>query len=93
MHGIDAVDVAGAPRFGEIAGEVLEVLDGAVFVAHNAPFDLAMLRSELARAGVEYEPAGIACTLDAFRLLEPLAGDHRLDLGLRAPRNRRLGSS
>ena len=78
VHGIDAVDVADAPRFGEIAGEVLELLDGAVFVAHNASFDLAMLKSELARAGAEYEPTGIACTLDAFRLLEPMADDHRL---------------
>ena len=78
VHGIDDADLAAASRFSDIADEVLALLDGAVFVAHNASFDLAMLRNELARAGVEYEPAGIACTLDAFRLLEPLADDHRL---------------
>jgi DNA polymerase III epsilon subunit-like protein len=49
-----------------------------VFVAHNARFDLAMLRHALVRAGVDYRPVGVACTLDAFRLLEPLADDHRL---------------
>jgi DNA polymerase III epsilon subunit-like protein len=32
-----------------------------------------------ARAGLGYRPVGVACTLDAFRLLEPLASDHRLE--------------
>jgi DNA polymerase III epsilon subunit-like protein len=42
--------VAGAPRFGEIAGEVGRLLAGAVFVAHNAGFDLGFVSGELARA-------------------------------------------
>ena len=49
-----------------------------MFVAHNAPFDLAMLKHAFALTGIDYNPVGVACTLDAFRLLEPLAGDHRL---------------
>ncbi|HVP74874.1 MAG TPA: 3'-5' exonuclease, partial [Gaiellaceae bacterium] len=36
VHGIGEADVAAAPRFGEIAGELLALLDGAVLVAHNA---------------------------------------------------------
>jgi len=79
VHGIDDEDVASAPPFGEIATELLELLDGAVFVAHNAPFDLGMLQHAFARAGIGYRPVGVACTLDAFRLLEPLAEDHRLE--------------
>ena len=79
VHGIGDDDVAGAPPFAEIAPELVGLLDGAVFVAHNAGFDLAMLRHALAGAGVDYRPAGVACTLDAFRLLEPLAGEHRLE--------------
>jgi DNA polymerase III epsilon subunit family exonuclease len=79
VHGISDADVVLAPRFAEIAGEVLRVLDGAVFVAHNAPFDLAMLQHAFARAGVDYRPVAVACTLDAFRLIEPLASDHRLE--------------
>ena len=54
-------------------------LAGAVFVAHNARFDLAMLQHAFRAAGIEYRPAAVACTLDAFRLLEPLAPDHRLE--------------
>jgi DNA polymerase III epsilon subunit-like protein len=79
VHGIGDADVAAAPCFGEIAGELLALLDGAVFAAHNARFDLAMLQDAFARVGVDYRPAGVACTLEAFRLLEPLAHDHRLE--------------
>jgi len=79
VHGISDDDVAAAPRFPEIVPELLELLTGALFVAHNARFDLAMLQHAFAGVGVAYEPAGVACTLDAFRLLEPLAPDHRLE--------------
>jgi len=79
VHGIGDEDVAAAPRFAGIAPDLLALLDGAVFVAHNAPFDLAMLRHAFAAAGIEYRPPGVACTLAAFRLLEPLAGGHGLE--------------
>ena len=79
IHGIRDADVADAPTFAELAGQLLERLDGRVFVAHNASFDLTMLRSALRTAGVEYHPPAVACTLDAFRVLEPLAQEHRLD--------------
>jgi DNA polymerase III epsilon subunit family exonuclease len=78
VHGISDDDVAGAGAFADLAPELLRHLDQAVFVAHNARFDLGMLRSAFARAGIEYEPVASACTLDAFRLLEPLADNHRL---------------
>ena len=79
VHGIGDEDVARAPCFAEIAREVLAFLDGAVFVAHNAAFDLGMLQHAFARAGADYRPAGVACTLDAFRLLEPRELSHRLE--------------
>jgi DNA polymerase III epsilon subunit family exonuclease len=79
VHGIGDEDVAFAPSFGEIALELRALLDGAVFVAHNAPFDLGMLQHAFACVGVDYCPVGVACTLAAFRLLEPLAGNHRLE--------------
>ena len=79
VHGIGDADVALAPLFGQIARELVAFLDGAIFVAHNAPFDLGMLQHAFALAGIDYCPVGVACTLDAFRLLEPLADDHRLE--------------
>ena len=38
-----------------------------------------MLQHAFAKAGVDYRSVGVACTLDAFRLLEPLAENHRLE--------------
>jgi DNA polymerase III epsilon subunit family exonuclease len=78
VHGISDGDVEQAPRFAQIAPELLARLGDAVFVAHNASFDLGMLQHAFAREAVEYAPSGVACTLEAFRLLEPLADNHRL---------------
>jgi DNA polymerase III epsilon subunit family exonuclease len=79
VHGIRDVDVVDAPTFDQLAGRLLRLLKGRVFAAHNASFDLAMLHGAFKAAGLEYRPAAVACTLDAFRVLEPLAGDHRLE--------------
>jgi DNA polymerase-3 subunit epsilon len=37
----------GAPTFDAVAGSLLQVMKGAVLVAHNAPFDLGFLAAEL----------------------------------------------
>jgi len=79
VHGIDDASVADAPSFAEVAGELVGLLEGAVFVAHNAGFDLPLLEHAFARAGIRYRPHGVACTLDAFRLLEPVERSHRLE--------------
>lgn len=78
VHGIAATDVAAAPPFADIAGELRALLGDAVFVAHNVGFDLPMLQHAFTRAGIDYRPDAVACTLEAFRLLEPLADNHRL---------------
>ena len=78
VHGISDEDVADAPAFAAIAAELLGLLAGAVFVAHNASFDLGMLQRAFVGAGITYSPPAVACTLEAFRLLEPLADNHRL---------------
>ena len=79
VHGIDDAAVAAAPGIADVAPRLLSLLDGAVFVAHNAGFDLPLLRHALARAGIDYRPVAVACTLDAFRLLEPSEASHRLE--------------
>lgn len=79
VHEIDDASVASAPHFADLAGQLRALLDGAVFVAHNADFDLPLVVHAFARAGIRYRPAGVACTLDAFRLLEPAETSHRLE--------------
>jgi DNA polymerase III epsilon subunit family exonuclease len=79
VHGIDDAAVRGAPTFAELAPELRALLEEAVFVAHNADFDLPLVQHAFARAGARYLPTGVACTLDAFRLLEPTERSHRLE--------------
>jgi DNA polymerase-3 subunit epsilon len=50
VTGLTAAELEGAPVFSDIARDLLEVLDGALFVAHNAKFDYAFLRTEFQRA-------------------------------------------
>ncbi len=64
IHGIHASDVADAPRFSEIAGDVIARLDGAVMIAHNASFDYRFLMAELARIGYKAPPLPYICTLE-----------------------------
>ena len=52
IHGITDEDVEDAPPFKEVAPALSALASGAYIVAHNAPFDLAFLRAELARAGL-----------------------------------------
>ncbi len=49
VHGIRNEDLAGQPRFGEIADEFLEFIVGAELIIHNAPFDVGFIEHELGR--------------------------------------------
>lgn len=63
IHGISASDVAHAPRFADVAGEVVNQIAGRVLVAHNLRFDLAFLASELQRVGADLGVSDGVCTL------------------------------
>lgn len=78
ITGITDDMVRKAPTFAEIAGEVLERLQGKVVIAHNAPFDYKFLCAELARAGIEFE-AETMCTVRLSRELYPQHDKHNLD--------------
>jgi DNA polymerase-3 subunit epsilon len=69
VHGITDRDVVDAPRFGHVAGRVLEALAGCVVAAYNAAFDVRFLEFELARAGVRH-PFPHLCLM----YLRPLLG-------------------
>ncbi len=72
IHGIAAADVVRAPRFEQVAATLADLLDGRVFVAHNASFDMRFVRAEYAALGVDVPvvPETCLCTLRwAGRLL------------------------
>lgn len=67
IHGVTAQMVAGAPTFSSIAGDLAERLDGAVFAAHNVPFDARMLSYEYQRCGIPFQVEMALDTLTATR--------------------------
>jgi DNA polymerase III subunit epsilon len=64
VHGIEAKHVANAPQFGDIAGDVLELMTGSVLVAHNAPFELKMLCGEFDRLNFPFPKCSWICTMN-----------------------------
>lgn len=56
IHGITDADVQQAPKFSDIAGEVLAVTAGCVVAAYNVYFDIQFLAFELGLSGVNQLP-------------------------------------
>jgi DNA polymerase III subunit epsilon len=50
VHGLTREFLQDKPRFPDICAEFLDFVSGAELIIHNAPFDVAFLDSELARA-------------------------------------------
>jgi DNA polymerase-3 subunit epsilon len=49
VHGLSRDKLSGAPKFSEICAELLEFIQDAELIIHNAPFDLGFLNAEFAR--------------------------------------------
>jgi DNA polymerase-3 subunit epsilon len=47
VHGLDAQFLSDKPLFGEVCDELLEFIEGAELVIHNAPFDVSFIDYEL----------------------------------------------
>ena len=60
VNGITPEMLEGAPTFAAVTDSLLRLMEGAVLVAHNAPFDLGFLAAELELARRPPLPSGIA---------------------------------
>lgn len=78
MTGITNEMVAEAPRFCEVAKEIVEFTEGSVFVAHNARFDYGFVREEFQRLGYTYSRKQL-CTVRLSRQVFPDIGKYGLD--------------
>lgn len=70
ITGIDDEMVADAPKFHEVARRVVEITEGAIFVAHNVRFDYGFLKEEYARLGYTYTRRNL-CTVRLSRKTFP----------------------
>lgn len=78
INKISAEELAGAPKFADLAQQIVAALRSAVFVAHNAPFDLEFLDAELRLAGITPPIFPVIDTLPLARRLMPMLPSHSL---------------
>ena len=86
LTGITNEMVEDAPRFFEVAKQIVEITKGAIFVAHNAPFDYNFIKAEFASLGYDFERQTL-CTVKLSRSLLPGHSSYSLgalceDLGI-----------
>jgi DNA polymerase III epsilon subunit family exonuclease len=67
VNGLTDEDVAEAPLFADVADQVIPLLQDAIIVCHNAPFDLGFVGRELTRLGKELPPVDVIDTLQLAR--------------------------
>lgn len=70
LTGITNKMVANAPKFYEIAKNIVEITDNKIIVAHNANFDYGFIQAEFEKLGYEFNREKI-CTIKLSRKLIP----------------------
>ena len=77
VTGISNAMVQDAPKFYEVARQVVELTEGAIFVAHNARFDYSFVQKEFRRLGYTFTRKQL-CTVRWSRKLLPQYQSHSL---------------
>ena len=70
LTGIKDEMVVDAPKFYEVAKKIVEMTEGAIFVAHNVRFDYQFLREEFGRLGFTFSRKQL-CTVRLSRKAFP----------------------
>lgn len=79
VHGIQQRDVEDAPTFDELWPVLREYLSGNLIVAHNASFDMGVLRKTLDRFELDYPDFDYACSVGLSRQLWPGLVNYKLN--------------
>lgn len=80
IHGIRPEQVENEPEFGELFMKIFrEKLEGQLVVAHNASFDMSVLRKSLDLYGLEYPSFDYLCTVKIAKKTWPELYNHKLN--------------
>lgn len=71
VHGILPANVVDQPGFAEVMAPYLDDLAGGIILAHNATFDIGVLRAGLGRAGLPVPDFAYFCTVQVARRVFP----------------------
>ena len=80
LTGITDDMVADAPDIEDVLPDLLPMLDGAIFVAHNVTFDFAFLQHALQSNGYHTFSGYIIDTIELARMVTPHANSYQLTL-------------
>ncbi len=72
IHGITEQATAGAPRFGEVFGELMEFIGTDPLVAHNAGFDVEVFEAALEVSGLDSPGLRCFCSVQLSRAVYDL---------------------
>ena len=72
--------LVGAPKFKDLAEDLLSQLEDAVFVAHNVDFDLTFLQAAFQSQGLSYKPMHKLDTVELVRIFLPSVSGYQLHL-------------
>ena len=78
LTGISTETVKNAPIFYDVAEQIVSLLQGACFVAHNVLFDLSFLQDELTRCGFEPFYGSTLDTVELAKILKPTSDGYKL---------------
>lgn len=79
IHGIRPEMVEEAPEWDEVWAEIAPELSGATLLAHNAAFDLSVLRGVLDLYALPYPEFEYLCSCKLARKIWPELDNHKLD--------------
>jgi len=81
VHGIQLASLLQAPKFADVAADLMAFIEGAELIIHNAPFDVGFVDAELARLpGAARTIAGMCRVLDTLALARSLHPGQRNSL-------------
>ena len=86
--GITQGMVDGAPPPEEVLAELADLLEGRVLIAHNARFDVRVLRQAFERAGLDWPSPPALCTVQLARRFAPAGPQAGARAAGRLARNR-----
>ena len=78
IHGIHPEHVAGKPEFPDFWGQTLAGHEDLFILAHNASFDMSVLRASLTLYGLPWPCLSYLCTVTVARTLWPDMDNHKL---------------
>jgi DNA polymerase-3 subunit epsilon len=97
IHGIRPDDVVDAPTFADIWPELIHYAACYPLIAHNANFDMGVLRSEIERAGLPAPTISYGCSMQLARRAWPKRRKREVEEGtvaeiIASPENHKLST-